>query len=52
MSISAGPTSPERHHLGRRLVLTLVILLAFATATGLVVGMLIKIVIVSLTGLI
>ena len=48
----AGPRSPERQHLGRRLVLALVVLLAFATVTGLVVGTLVKIVILSLTGLI
>jgi hypothetical protein len=52
MDLYSGPMPPERDHLGRRLVLTLVVLLAFAGVTGIVVGMLVEIAILSLIGLI
>lgn len=52
MKMLASAMSPERQHLGRRLGLTLVLLLAFATVAGLVVGSVLKVVILWLTGLV
>ena len=52
VSASWSHTQPERRHLGRRSVLTLVVLLAVAGISGLLVGLVVKTVVRFLVGLV
>lgn len=52
MSVSWSHTQPERNHLGRRFALTLVVLLAAAGISGLLVGLVVKAVVLFLIGLV
>lgn len=51
MSVSGSHIEGDRHHLGRRFVLTLVVLLAVAGISGLIVGLVLKAVVLFLIGL-
>ena len=51
MSVSWSHTEPDRRHLARRFALTLVVLLAEAGISGLLVGLVLKAVVLFLIGL-